>query len=442
MGTTGTTPAGFFVEATRPGNDPLDVSVTLPASALLTLSGTFLPSPTDQFYVQAVPTAGATLLDATYSIDLDNQTYVNGTQLAANPVLNGMADLKFGLTLSFAKPDPSSSEPNPDLTSDFELCWPLNNSMTNIDTTLSQLGSNPTLSLTDVSIDLKPILDATAENLLNALLAKISPLVTLANYFSMPIPALQSLGKQIDGVLSGVTDSSANNGSNYEDPISTIVNFFKDPSLDTLISTGAQIAQTIDTDPDDSGLYEYAQEIVSAFEGISYLSNLASELKTLESQPPSFSSVTLGGSAGTDLRPPTVDLASLLTPAAEQLANPVDLSLPTNPLDLTLDDDFKVQLHIPVLEDPQEVLQLLLGDKTVHLAELDLSDNIANSAEITLFNMEFVIGVVPFNFRVQFSLPSIQFNLNMGLDSSRPGHTRSLAGTLRQLGLKPARPFG
>ncbi len=54
VGTTGTTSAGFFAEATRANNDPLDLTVTLPSSAVPTLDGMYGP-----FHAQAAPESGS-----------------------------------------------------------------------------------------------------------------------------------------------------------------------------------------------------------------------------------------------------------------------------------------------------------------------------------------------------------------------------------------------
>ena len=187
VGTTGTTPAGFFAEATRANNDPLDMTVTLPSSAVPTLNGMYGP-----FHARAVPASGVNLLGLTYSMNLTSQTFTNGTALEASPVLNGSADEQFGLTLGFAALD--SSGLNPELDANFELNWMFSDSPAEA-SSLDQFGEAPTVSLSEVSMDLKPVLDNTINQLLTPILTDIKPLVTLANVFAKPNPAPPVAGR-------------------------------------------------------------------------------------------------------------------------------------------------------------------------------------------------------------------------------------------------------
>ncbi|MGO9919871.1 MAG: beta strand repeat-containing protein, partial [Isosphaeraceae bacterium] len=298
VGTTGTTPADFFVEATRANNDPLDVTVTLPAANVPTLSGMFGP-----FYAKAVPPSSGNMLDLTYSMDLIQQTFAGGSSLAAIPVLNGNgamnvgADLQFGLTLGF---EALSSSSAPELTSGFELSWPFANSLA--EQPLSQLGEAPTVSFTNVSLDFHTILNVQATQLLNKVVSEIQPIMTFAKVFAATNPELQKLGSEISGFLQGIGNSGLS-ASNSADPISTFLNLFPNLSLDNLIYHGAEIASQIDTSPDDADLYQYAEDFASAMEDINEVGELVNTIQNFQDVNVNIGRFSIGGSA-TDLRSP------------------------------------------------------------------------------------------------------------------------------------------
>ncbi|MGO9467264.1 MAG: beta strand repeat-containing protein, partial [Isosphaeraceae bacterium] len=146
---------------------------------------------------------------------------------------------------------------------------------------------------------------------------------------------------------------------------------------------------------------------------------------------------SIGGSA-TDLRSPNVDLSAI--PAGDFLSSDVntqDVSTALSALTLPFSDDsflvssdhFQFSLESPVLENPQQAFELVLGSKSVKLVELHTNFDLTNpnsdpdEQDIKLYNMNFVIGIVPVNFQIDFTLPSLDFNLNMGVDSSGLGST-------------------
>ncbi len=392
------------------------MTVTVPTSAVPTLNGMYGP-----FHAQAAPEGGGNLLGLTYSMDLTKQTFVNGTPLAASPVINGSVDEQFGLTLGFVGLD--SSGLNPELTSNFELKWNFANSPAVV-SSLAGFGEAPTVSLSSVSMDLGPVLKNTIGQLLTPILADIKPLVTLANVFATPNPALQSLGVQINGLL-GAFNSSTSGDSSDQGPIETILDFLNNPSLDNMITIGAQAVQNLD--PDDAALYGYAEDVASALDSIHEIANFAQTINSLQDEKPDFGSFTLGGSGSNDLRQfaagvlanvPIVSstLGTGLDAIKSALAWPAPAAGPDN-----TQNPFQVTLNIPMLDDPTQAFDLLMGDTHVKIVELDTKVSLSDAADIQLFNENFVIGIVPVNFQIDFTVPNVDFALDMGLDSSGLG---------------------
>ncbi len=362
VGTTGTTPSSFYFQ-TPSNNDPLNLTVTLPVSAVPTLNGTFGP-----FQSQAVPNGTGDMLDVVYSINLLSPINVNGATVKAVPVLNGDADLNFGLTLGFAPLN--SSTLNPELTASLELNWPFQSSLAEVP--LTELGGDPTLTMSDIKMDFGPILTKTIGNILDPVLAYIQPLVTLANVFAAPNPALQKLGDEINGLIGNVDDSSESDTD--ESNINTLLSFLSDPSLDNLIITGAQVAEALD--PSRADDYSYAENVAYALEAINSFANVATAIQELPDELPDFGSFTLGG-PGSDLRTASADAlagvgASGFPFSSSCAASGAYLSGIANALALPApgpDDPLQLTLKIPMLDNPVLAFQLLMGSRSVPIVE-------------------------------------------------------------------------
>ncbi len=323
-----------------------------------------------------------------------------------------------GLKLGFAALN--SAGLNPELTSDFELDWKFSNSPAEV-SSVEQFGEPPTVSLSNVSMELGPLLNNAIEQLLTPILTDIKPLVTLANVFGTPNPSLQSLGTQINGLLSGVDDSSS--GGPDQGPTQAILDFLNNPTLDNMITIGAQAAQTLD--PSDASLYGYAEDVASALDSIHQIATFATTVEGFQDQIPEFGSFTLGGSGVNDLRTfaagtlSTVPIVSSNPASSSSLSAIANaLAWPTSPGPDNTPNPFQVSLNVPMLDDPALAFNLLMGDTNVKIVELDSSVSLSNAADITLYSQNFVIGIVPVNFQIDFTVPNVDFTLDMGLDSS------------------------
>ncbi|AGA31515.1 beta strand repeat-containing protein [Singulisphaera acidiphila] len=387
-------------------NYALDAGGTTPE---LTLSVSVLKAEVPSFdgrlgplYVHADPIDNTTsnqFLNAQITVDVQGGVISNANKYTAVAKIGGGADLAFTLRAGLRPLDQADANLQLVVQS-FRVVWPFSDSQGNplpANVTSAQLGRAPTVQFNDVQLKLGSLLNNLAAPLADQILKHAQPVFDFTSYLTRPIPMLADVSKQVKGLLGNFDVSAAG-------PAGQMLQLLQHPDLLGLLSTAAQFS----TDPKVKG---YANTFVDAVRQVDQVGSLLAFLQAGSALTIHVGNFTIGG--GNDLRSFSGDLKSVARDDKPASKSAIDSALGSFKSELN-----KYDLSIPLLDDPSGIFRLLLGDSSVKLLEYDNKIDVARNQSYDLYNQNFVIGIVPVNFKLHFDIPDVSFHLIFGIDAS------------------------
>ncbi len=343
----------------------------------------------------------ALFLGAHYTIDVTGQpvTSNGNTVYPVDEKIGGSANLSFQLTAGFLP----SGQPgfNPKITSQLVVNWAFgdaNHPDHPGNKPISQLGERPTVEFRDVTLDLGAIVQNLGGSTLSTILDKAQPVFALAQKLDSKIPVLSDLSDQIKGLI----------GNNGTTGIDVIDKFIGNPTLLGLLDTMADIPLPDKTPEDSAAIHQF----VALVREVEKFGQFYDAIKNANSLTIDFGSYSFGG--GSDIRGAG---ESLLDQPSNKTApgTPINQQNPSGDPVAFLFNTY--HLKSDLLSDPLAPIKLLLGSPTVSLLEYQDKIVVGDHGSFPLLNENFVIGVVPANFQIDLTLPSITFNIDVGFDS-------------------------
>ncbi len=393
---------GYYID-TDGTQKEFRIAITVPASAVPTIQGRF-----GSFYLNASQQGSSDLLDVNCDINVTLGKVYSLSALTATASFWGSANANYAVDLSFA--DPSSTGLNPHLESSLLLNWDFGTEQAPTDPSsdISHFGSAPTATFSNVSFDVGTFLHDAMSPLIDKITTQLAPVFTFAKQLNSPIPALKKVSDEIGSFKDSVKELAQLSGSVDSSPIlGTISTLLSNPSYAGLIQ--AYIDLSSDFTPEERTA---VRSVLDLFKKLDQFGNVADLLSGQAALVLNAGSYTIGGTTN-DLRTETQSLAALDFTSSAPTSS---LLVQVGSLYKTLNDN---GFTLPVLESPDHLFRLLLGDTSQVFIKYDESFNMDTAiVSKTLYSQNFLIWVIPCQFLVSLNLSQVSFHPQFGIDAT------------------------
>ncbi len=371
--TVGKDAGGFYLDASAtPKELQLDAFITNTNLPSLQLSlGAIQATATPR-------TSSSRALDATFLVDIGGGKIKKDQPINVTFSLTGNANVSADLIIDY-----TIGSLKPQLSSGFTFSWGL-----------GAAGQSPRVAFSDVQLDVGSIVNGYGSSALKNALEKAKPVFDLAGKLSKPLPGLEQLSQQIEGLVGDL--SKVKTGVQ---PLDALLLALSDPNLLSVLDAVAVFQPT------------YANDIHIFTSSVRQVNEVGGLLQKLVGQGAlvvNLGSFKLGESSNLKNANGALSVQSSL-PIPPSTA--IDSQGGVSALRKFLSDNHL----ITDLLDPLKVFQLLAGSDQVTLLEYSNDLPKVSLANVKFVNENFVVGIVPANFQINATLtvdPNVRFGFS------------------------------